>query len=109
MLNQNNSCVIQDLMRVLKKSDPEKFIHGVLFCFGAPTIKGIKSACMINFKHGEDDTKTLWNLNARKWLEPYKIECMLLNKFSPSKNALVLIFKRDLLKRLFQIAKHVNY
>ena len=96
---ENNSCVIQNLMRMLKNSEPEKFVHGVLFCFGAPTITGIKAACMINFKYGEHDIKPVWNLNARKWLEPYKIECVLLNKFSKSKNALVLIFRRDLLKK----------
>ncbi len=96
---QNNQLVIQNFMNVLKNSSNIDFVRGMLFCFGAPTIKGIKSACLINLKRNSEDIKNLWTSYAGKWLEPYNIENVLLNKFSASKNALVLIFRRTLLKR----------
>ena len=49
---QNNQLVIQNFMNVLKNSSNIDFVRGMLFCFGAPTIKGIKSAFIMRKIYG---------------------------------------------------------
>ena len=95
-----NANIIQKFMEHIKNYDTEEFIKSILFCFGAPTIKGIKAACLINFKRRNDeDIRSLWKLNADKWLEPLNVQWLLLNEHEKNKNALVLIYRRELLAR----------
>lgn len=91
--------VIQSFMNRIKNYDTENFIKCILFCFGAPTIKGIKAACLINLRRGNDNIQSLWKKYADEWLNPFKVEWILLNEFSLSKNALVLIYRRELLMK----------
>jgi len=85
-------------MEHIKDFDTENFVKSILFCFGAPTIKGIKAACLINFRrHEDEDIRTLWKQNACKWLDPLGVQWLLLNEQSEDKNALVLIYRRELL------------
>ena len=95
-----NTNIIQKFMEYIKNSSAEEFMKNILFCFGATTIKGIKAACLINFKrHEYEDMRSLWKLNADKWLEPLNVKWILLNEHDKNKNALVLIYRRELLAR----------
>ena len=97
-MNCKNANIIQKFMEYIKDFDSENFVRSILFCFGAPTIKGIKAACLINFRRNEnEDMKTLWELNADKWLKPLGVQWILLNEDSKNNNALVLIYRRELL------------
>lgn len=93
--------IIQNFMEHIRNSDTEEFIKSILFCFGATTIKGIKAACLINFRrHHDENMRLSWKLNADKWLKPLNVQWILLNEHSEeSKNALVLIYRRELLAR----------
>ena len=89
---------MQKFMKHIKNSDTEDFIRSMLFCFCAPTIKGLKAACLINFRRNKDeDMRTLWNLHADEWLAPFGLEWLLLN--DEGNNALVLIYRRELLAK----------
>ena len=98
----NNVNIIQNFMEYIRNSDAENFVKSMLFCFAAPTIKGLKAGCLINFqrhhKQGEDLRK-VWKVNADKWLKPLGLNWLLLNDKKGLKNALVLIYKRELLER----------
>lgn len=91
--------IICKFMEYIKDFDTENFVKSILFCFAAPTLKGIKAACLINFRRREDeDIRTLWKLKADEWLEPLGVQWLLLNENeSGTKNALVLIYRRELL------------
>ena len=92
--------IIYKFMEHIKDFDSEDFVRNILFCFAAPTIKGIKAACLINFRRGGEDIKTLWKQNADGWLNPLGVQWLLLNENgSGNKNALVLIYRRELLSR----------
>ena len=114
-MSEKASRIIQNFMKYINEIDTENFIKSLLFCFAAPTITGIKAACLINFKRADDDICSLWKLNADKWLEPLGVEWLLLNEFYNSKNALVLIYRRELLERTLncigacEILKAKNY
>ena len=94
------SVIMQDFMNYVNKIDTENYVRNILFCFAAPTILGIKSACMINFKRGNDNICSIWKANADSWLKNLNIEWLLLNEFNKSNNALVLIYRRELLKEI---------
>ena len=97
-MNCKSANIIQKFMEHIKDFDDENYIRSLLFCFGAPTIKGIKAACLINFRrHGNEDMKTLWKQNADKWLKPLGVQWLVLNDNSENKNALILIYRRELL------------
>ena len=97
---QENANLIQRLMERIKDSSSEDFVRSVLFCFGAPTIKGLKAACLINFKRETNENlRKIWKLNADKWLQPLNLKWLLLNDRREAKNALVLIYKPELLER----------
>ncbi|MBR2207660.1 MAG: DUF3793 family protein [Synergistaceae bacterium] len=99
-MNRQNANIIKKFMERIKNFDNENFIKSILFCFSAPTIKGIKAACLINFKRENEDIKTLWKENADKWLNPLGVQWLLLNDLSENKNAIVLIYRRELLARV---------
>lgn len=95
-----NASIITDFMSHIKNADTEKFIMCMLYCFSAPTIKGIKSACLINFRRNKgENMRASWKLNAEKWLSPLGLEWLMLNEDCPGENALVLVYRRELLAR----------
>ncbi len=95
-MNCNDADIILKFMEYVRHADTEIFIRSTLFCFGAPTIKGIKAACLINFRrHKNENMRGLWLKNADKWLEPLGVRWILLNEHK--ENALVLIYRRELL------------
>ena len=99
-MSYKDANIIQKFMRQIKNYDSENFIRSILFCFGAPTIKGIKAACLINFRRRDDENmRVLWRRNADKWLAPLGVQWLLLNEHDENKNALVLIYRRELLAR----------
>ena len=85
-MNYDNANIIQKFMEHIKNFDNENFVRSILFCFVAPTIKGIKAACLINFRrHEDEDIKNLWKQNADKWLKPLGVQWLLLNDNSENK------------------------
>lgn len=97
---------IKIFMEHIKNADTEHFIRSILFCFGAPTIKGLKASTLINFRRNQDeDMRTLWKLNASKWLDSLGVEWLLLNEREKNYNALVMIYRRELLARALNCDK----
>ena len=97
----SNVNIIQNFMEHIKRTDSENFVKSMLFCFGAPTIKGLKAGCLINFRRDSlnEDLRKIWKKNADKWLRPLGLNWVLLNDKKGFKNALVLIYDRELLER----------
>lgn len=96
----NNANIMQIFMEHVKRSDTENFMKSILFCFGAPTIRGLKAACLINFRRNNgEDMRSLWRKNASRWLDSLGVEWLLLNEQSEGTNALVMIYRRELLMR----------
>ncbi|MBR0317022.1 MAG: DUF3793 family protein [Synergistaceae bacterium] len=97
----NNVNVMQNFMEYVKNSYAENFVKSMLFCFAAPTIKGLKAGCLINFRRdsSDEDLRKIWKLNADKWLKPLGLNWLLLNDKTGVRNALVLIYRRELLER----------
>ena len=93
--------IIQNFMQYVKNLDAEDFARGILFCFGAPTIQGIKASCLINFRrHSHEDMRSIWKAKADEWLNPLGVQWLLLNDNGENiSNALVLIYRRELLER----------
>ena len=92
--------IIQNFMEHIKNYDTENFIRNVLFCFGAPTIRGIKAATLINFRRDRDENmRSVWKLHADEWLNASGVQWLLLNEHDQKNNALVLIYRRELLAR----------
>ena len=97
-MTQTHANIMQKFMKHIKNSSTEDFIRSMLFCFCAPTIKGLKAACLINFRRNKDeDMRTIWKLHADEWLVPFGLEWLLLN--DEGNNALVLIYRRELLAK----------
>lgn len=92
--------IIRGFMEHTKTLDTENYIKSILLCFAAPTIKGIKAACLINFRrHKNEDMRSSWKQHANEWLTPLGLGWLLLNEHEDFTNALVLIYKRELLLR----------
>ena len=70
-----------------------------LAIIGAPTIRGLKAATLINFKRGDEDVRSVWEARSADWLAPLGLECILLNEGIASRNALVMLYKRNILER----------
>ena len=99
-MRHNHSEIIKSFMEHTKTLSPENFIRSMLLCFGAPTITGIKSATLLNFRRlAHEDMRSLWLEHADEWLAPLNVEWLLLNEHSDTKNALVLIYRKELLSR----------
>ena len=93
-----NAKIIRDFMTHIKDASAEDFMRSILYCFSAPTIKGLKAGCLINFRRGKgENMRGIWRLHADEWLDPLGLEWILLNEHSSGDNALVLIYRRDLL------------
>ncbi|MBQ9419364.1 MAG: DUF3793 family protein [Synergistaceae bacterium] len=98
-MKYKNASIIQKFMEHIRDFDTENFIRSILFCFAAPTIKGIKAACLINFRRDREDIRTIWKMNADRWLSPFGVDWLLLNENGIADNALVLVYRRELLAR----------
>ena len=100
-MNYKKANIIYKFMEHIKDFGTEDFVRNILFCFGAPTIKGIKAACLINFRRRDgEDIKTSWKRNADGWLKPSGVQWLLLNEnVSGNDSALVMIYRRELLSR----------
>ena len=100
---QKNSNTIKVFMEHVKNLCPEDFMRNLLLCFAAPTITGIKASCLLNFRrHNHEDMRSLWLKHADDWLAPLNVQWLLLNEHSQSLNALVLIYRRELLAEALQ-------
>ncbi|MBQ7219900.1 MAG: DUF3793 family protein [Synergistaceae bacterium] len=97
-MRHNHSSIIKNFMQRTKTLSSEDFVRNMLLCFGAPTIKGIKAATLLNFRRGcDEDMRSLWLEHADEWLAPLNVQWLLLN--SEGMNALVLIYRKELLSR----------
>ena len=95
-----NVNIIQIFMEHIKNSCTEDFIRNILFCFAAPTIKGLKASCLINFKRRRNENmRSSWIKHADEWLSPLNLEWILLSQTHEHNNALVLIYRRESLAR----------
>ena len=100
-MTKKHSRTIVDFMKYIKAVDTENFIKGMFYCFCAPTIKGIKAASLINFRRRNcDNIRSLWKANADEWLKPLGLEWILLDEHYGKDNALVLIYRRELLEKI---------
>ncbi len=97
-MTERNANIIRDFMEYIKNYDTEKFIKCMLYCFSAPTIKGIKASCLINFRRRKDENiRNLWISHADEWLKPLGLEWILFDQQNKHDSALVLIYRRKLL------------
>ena len=89
---------IRIFMDYVKGLPPEEFIRNMLLCFAAPTIKNLKAACLINFRrHEHENMRFLWLEHADEWLTPLNVKALLLNEYAGGRNALVLVYRQELL------------
>ncbi|MBQ7217079.1 MAG: DUF3793 family protein [Synergistaceae bacterium] len=91
--------IIRKFMEHTKTLCAEEFVKNMLLCFAAPTISGIKASCLINFSRKNEDIRSAWLRLSRKWLDSLNVQALLLNEHCPCMNALVLIYRRELLAR----------
>ena len=98
--------IIQSLMESIRETDTEKYLKAVLFCFGAPTIRGLKAATLINLKRRGEDVRALWEARGEEWLRPLGVEAVLLNggmTAAEDRNALVMLYRRELLEEVLAL------
>ncbi|MCR4819055.1 MAG: DUF3793 family protein [Fretibacterium sp.] len=86
-------------MESLRGAELKEYVRGILFCFGAPTIKGLKAATLLNIRRGSEDVRAMWTAHGSEWLDPLGVDWILLNEETDSRNALALIYRRDILER----------
>ncbi|MBQ9526099.1 MAG: DUF3793 family protein [Fretibacterium sp.] len=99
-MSVSDGVVIRSFLESLRGAKLEEYVRGILFCFGAPTIKGLKAATLINFKRGDEDVRSIWDTHAAEWLAPLGVEWILLDGDDPSsRSALVMLYRRDILER----------
>ncbi len=96
---QTDTNIIRKFMEHTKTLCTEDFVRNMLLCFAAPTISGIKASCLINFCRKGEDVRTVWQKCSEGWLCSLKVQALLLNEHCPCMNALVLIYKRELVAR----------
>ena len=94
-----NTNIIMKFMEHTKTLCTEEFVKNMLLCFAAPTISGIKAACLINFTRKDEDMRSVWLRCSGEWLASLKVQALLLNEHCPCMNALVLIYRRELVAR----------
>ena len=94
--------IIQSLMESIRETDTEEYLKALVFCFGAPTIKGLKAATLLNLRRDGEDIRALWRVRGESWLHPLGVEAVLLNgrAASASGSALIMIYRRRLLERI---------
>lgn len=93
-------------MESIRETDTEKYLKAVLFCFGAPTIRGLKAATLINLKRRGEDVRALWEARGEEWLRPLGVEAVLLNggmTAAEDRNALVMLYRRELLEEVLAL------
>lgn len=102
-MNRIKKPIIQSFMESIRGTDTEQYLKALIFCFGAPTIKGLKAATLINLRRGDEDVRGLWESHGEGWLRPFGVEGMLLNAGTdplPYRNALVMVYRRELLEEV---------
>ena len=105
-MTMENANIILDFMKYMRSADTENFIAGMFQCFCAPTIKGIKAASLINFRRRKgENMRSVWIEHADEWLSPFGLEWLLLDEYSGTDNALVLVFRRELLAKALECDK----
>ena len=97
IMTHNHANVIRNFMMFMKTLDTKSFMKNMLLCFCAPTINGIKAASLINFRRHDEDMCSVWREHADEWLAPLNVQGLLLNEHGQHKNALVMIYRRELL------------
>lgn len=91
----NYTDIITDFMAHAKTLGTDDFIRSMLLCFGAPTIRAIKAATLLNFRRAPDENmRSSWLAHADEWLKPLRVQWILLNE-----ECLVLIYRKELLAR----------
>ncbi len=91
---------IRIFMNYVKSLPPEEFIRNMLLCFAAPTINNLKAACLINFRRREhENMRFLWLKHSQEWLSSLNVQALLLNEHTESNNALVMIYRKELLAK----------
>ena len=94
-----DASIIMKFMEHTKTLSTENFIRNMLLCFGAPTISGIKASCLINFSRKNEDMRSTWLKHSSEWLSSLNVQALLLNEHCQCMNALVLIYRRELVAR----------
>ena len=98
-MSVSDGVVIRSFLDSLRGAELGEYVRGILFCFGAPTIRGLKAATLLNFQRGDEDVRSLWNARAGEWLIPLGVEWIVLNEDkTDSRNALVMLYRRDRLE-----------
>ena len=59
--------IIQSLMESIRETDTEEYLKALVFCFGAPTIKGLKAATLLNLRRDGEDVRALWRARGESW------------------------------------------
>lgn len=91
--------IIMKFMEYTKTLRAEEFVKNMLLCFAAQTISGIKASCLINFTRKNEDIRSVWRKCSEEWLCSLKVQALLLNEHCQCMNALVLIYRRELVAR----------
>ena len=86
--------IITKFMAYTRSLSTDDFVRSMLLCFGAPTIRGLKAAALLNFRRGCEDTRSSWLKYADEWLSPLNVRWLMLGE-----HCLVLIYRRELLAR----------
>ena len=91
--------IIRCFMEAIRDAGVEEYVRGLLLCFGAPTIKGLKAASLINFQRDGEDIYSFWKSHGEELSGPLGVEGLLLNEGTNSRNALVMIYRLDILEQ----------
>ena len=100
IMTPKHANVIKNFMIHMKTLDTKSFMKNMLLCFCAPTISGIKAASLINLKRHDEDLRSLWREHSGEWLAALNVQGLLLNEHGQHKNALVMVYRRELLAKV---------
>ncbi|MDO4787308.1 MAG: DUF3793 family protein [Fretibacterium sp.] len=96
--------VIRDLMLSIRESGDEEYLRAILFCFGAPTIMGLKAGSLLNLRREGTDLCALWEERGKAWLRTRGVETFSFSDADLGRGArgglLVLLYRRELLSRI---------
>jgi hypothetical protein len=89
-------------MAHIKNKETGEYIESLLACFAAPTIRGLKSGTLINFRrHGDGNIAAAWDSRKDELLRRFKVDAFALSsRTTPEDGTLLLmVYKKDLLSR----------
>ena len=101
-MSVSDGVLIRSFWDSIRGAELEEYVRGLLLCFGAPTIRCLKAASLINFQREGEDVHSFWEAHETELLGTLGIEGLLLNEGTASRNALVMIYRRDLLARVLK-------